>query len=1180
MKDTVIRFKLIMILFVCSYAVSAQNNFWKDQSESAIAIKRNPQLNLPKQYRTLRLDTAHLNSALRTAPKEFTEAAKNNALILSVPMPGGSFTRFKIVETVVMEAGLAAKFPNIKTYGGQGIDDPYATIKIDQTELGFHAMIFSQINGSVFIDPYAQGSITDYVSYNKKDLISKTQFVEEELDINKSGLKKPLNAQRTNANPCIAGTLRTYRLAVACTWQYAVAIGGRQVTPAQALSAIVTTVNRVNGVYETEVDVRIVLINNNNKIVFTDSATQPFKGNNNAQVLINESQKVIDSLIGSANYDIGHTFSTGAGGLAIIGVVGENTLKARGVTGLSQPVGDAYNIDFVAHEIGHQFGANHTFNASTGSCAGNGSSTTNAEPGSGSTIMAYAGICQASNNLQPHSIPYFHAKSFDEIKDFINTAPSGTPTTTGNRPPAVNAGNDYIIPKSTPFALTGVASDIDGDPLTYSWEQINTGGPFSDWNKPSGDAPIFRSFVPVISPVRYFPKLTDLINNTTTIGEILPAYARTLAFRLTARDNRAGGGGVCSDETNVTVDGNAGPFIVTSPNTAATWDVGSFSTITWDVAKTNQAPVNCTNVNIELSTDGGLTFPITLLSNTANDGVEEIIVPNNITTRARVRVTSAGNIFFDISNADFTIKATSEFGFTFSNPLPVVACSNTPVATVIHTNSLNKFSTPVTLSATGNPGGTTVVFSNNPINPGSSDSISIKGDIPSGVYNITVTGTAGSVVKTRVIQFTIGQPLKVPVNTSPENNTTSSPLLPTFYWEPATDATYYSLHISTSSTFASTVQSIENIAAASYTLTTPLAPNTVYYWRVVPHNSCGAGTASAGFLFKTFAISCDEIFSKNVPVKIDTFATYITSTLTIPAGGIVQDIDVVGLKGIHSYVGDLTVSLKSPSNTKILLFEEVCGEQKDFDLNFDDQASKNIICPINNGQTSKPKQSLSIFNNENSTGTWTLEIIDSYDDDGGSLTNWGLRVCSSVPSSLPVNWLTFTANKNQNKTVALQWSTVNEINNSYYEIEKSIDGTTYINIGKIDAGNLPGLQQYLFNDLKPYSRDNFYRLKQFDKDGKYSFSKIVKVYMDETSGQYIVYPNPAINKSTVRVLTPARQLTISLTDASGKLVYQKSAGSVKTGEEFEIPVKGFGKGLYVLSLATEKGTMNEKVIIQ
>ncbi|MDQ6813400.1 MAG: M12 family metallo-peptidase [Bacteroidota bacterium] len=1141
---------------------------------------------LPKLYRTLRLDTFSLTTALKAAPKEFSNAANNRPLIVVLPMPDGTSKKFRIVQTTIMEDGLRNKFSNIKTFGGQGIDDPSATIKIDWTELGFHAMIFSQTTGTVVIDPYAKESLVDYISYNKKDLPSNIATYDEGVLSGKLIGKSWSGANRISSASCTAGMLHQYRVAVACTGEYAdSAVGSTQVTTAQALSAIVTTINRVDGVYESELGIRLILVSNNDKIVFTNPAAQPFTGNRNANILINESQRVIDSLIGSANYDIGHTFSTGAGGFAGVGVVGDNNAKAKGVTGLLHPVGDAFNIDYVSHEMGHQFGANHTFNATTGNCGGsNTNSATNAEPGSGSTIMAYAGICGSTNNLQPYSIPYFHAVSFDEITNFITTGNgslAGTIITTNNHAPVVNAGGNYNIPKATPFALTGSAFDADGDPLTYSWEQANVQGPFTDWNKPLGDAPIFRSFAPVNTPVRYFPQVTDLVNNKTTIGEILPSYARTLKFRLTARDNHLGGAGVCSGETSITVDGTSGPFVVTAPNTSTTWNVGTFNFVTWDVAKTNLTPVNCKNVNIELSVDGGLTFPITLASNTPNDGSEEILVPSNITSSARIRVISAGNIFFDISNENFAITAVTDPGFTFNNPLPVAACNNTPAATIIKSSSFNKFSTPVTLSATGNPAGSSVVFGANPVNPGSTDSIMLRGNVPPGMYNITVTGTAGSLTVSRTIVFIIGSPTTVTVNNATASTNTSPPLLPIFSWKTTADAQFYSLNISTSSSFTSMVQSIDNIGDTSYMLTTPLTANTTHYWRVVPYNGCGSGPASVASQFKTPAVVCNDIvYSTNVPIVIDTIRNTIVSTLNIPAGGIIQNLNVVGLKGTHTYVSDLTISIISPSGTKVQLLKGVCGGNQDFDLSFDDQALNILQCPINDGQVSKPAQALTVFNNENSTGTWKLEVVDGYDEDGGTLNSWGLKICTYQPSALPVNWVTFTGNKNNDKTVGLEWTVANQIDNQYYNIEKSADGVNFNYIGKVEAQTSPAKQQYLFKDVKPYTGDNFYRLKQVDKDGRYSYSKVIKLSFDASPEQYMVYPNPAIDKSTIRVLADTKQLSIQLTNALGKTVYKRSTESVKAGQAFEIPVKGFGKGLYILTLLSEKGITNEKIVIQ
>jgi Metallo-peptidase family M12/Secretion system C-terminal sorting domain len=842
-------FFILLSAITFSFELSAQNYFFAEKREGEIsAISAGKRVIVPEKYKSVALDTYGMQSFLKTLTSQPGIAARGNASIIELPMPEGGRAKYSIWESPVMDPVLGAKFPGIKTYTGEGIDDPTATIKIDFTELGFHAMVLSDITGNIFIDPYRQLDLKNYIVYYKKDFKDKDPFTEYDL----SGFSEPQKVRSGNrpmAGPCVGTQLRSYRLAIACTGEYArTAVGNNNPTIAQALSAIVTSISRVDGVYEKELSISLNLVANNNLVVFVNPATDPFTANNDGEALLDESQTVISANIGDANYDIGHTFSTGAGGVAQLGTVCGSS-KARGVTGSPTPVGDPYDIDYVAHEMGHQFDAAHTFNATTGSCNGNRSASTAVEPGSGITIMGYAGICDF-NDLGQNSIPYFHAISFDEISTFVTSgggSTCGTITATGNIIPIVNAGSNYTIPRSTPFVLDGSATDGNGDVLTYSWEQVDA-GPSSNWDTPTGNAPLFRSFEPVSSAARYFPKLADQVNNTTTIGEILPSYGRTMTFRLTARDNRAAGGGVCFDENSVIVNAASGPFVVTVPSAAGiSWSGGSSQTVTWNVTNTNIAPVNCANVSIQLSTDGGLTFPITILASTPNDGTQIITVPNNVTTQGRIRVMAVGNVFYDMSNNNFTITV-PQAGFDFTAPAEAakVTCAN-PASTsaILGTVSVLGYNTPIALSATGNPPGTTVSFSAPTVVPGSPVQVILNNTdlLPfSNSYTITVTGVSGAVTKTQDIVYTIQTGTGPVITEQPQAQQVCKGASATFNVVASSPVAAYQWQFSNNG--GQTFNNITGATLSSYTITNAEEVQNNYQFRVLLRGQCNITTSN------------------------------------------------------------------------------------------------------------------------------------------------------------------------------------------------------------------------------------------------------------------------------------------------------------------------------------------------
>lgn len=644
------RFFFLSLLITVCFQALGQTSLWTEIVDPAFRNSSNERLISPENYRLFHLDLVALESILNQAPDRLNPS--DNRATIALPMPDGNFQQFAIENAALLHPQLARKFPEIRTFTGRGIDEPSSAVYLDWTLHGFHALVLSP-GKMIFIDPVFKNDREHYAIYDKADF-APADLSSFSCGTQTQGRGYVPSAGMTPAtgNRNAAVTLRTYRLAVAANGEYTAYHGG---TKAGALSAITTTINRVRGIYETELAISFTIIANNDDIIYTDAATDPYS---NPPALA-QNQTNIDNVILPANYDFGHVMGTGGtGGIATLGVVCVNGYKARGVTALNHPVGDPFNVDFVAHEIGHQFGANHTFNGTNGSCGGASRNAATAyEPGSGSSIMAYAGIC-GSDNLQYRSDAYFHSVSLDEIKTYVTSGDGSTcpaQTGTGNNTPTVDAdpngvGGKYI-PHSTPFELIAAGSDPDGGTLTFNWEQWDLGSAGMP-TATQTTGPVFRSFPPNASPSRTFPCLSNILENTGSTGEVLPSVSRDLNFKCTVRDNNAGGGGSAVGSLQLHVTNTAGPFAIFSHNTTA--DVNGSITLLWNVANTTSAPVNCASVDILLSTDGGQTFSM-LLAGTPNDGSQAVNLPNTPTAQARIKVKCSDNVFFDINNADLRI---------------------------------------------------------------------------------------------------------------------------------------------------------------------------------------------------------------------------------------------------------------------------------------------------------------------------------------------------------------------------------------------------------------------------------------------------------------------------------------------------------------------------------------------
>jgi len=1021
----------LLLIAIFTISVSFGQSAWK--KVEAISLEKSVKVarkSMPTSFELFQLDLALFKQQLDGAPVRGTFSGRSKQIIY-LPNQEGVLERFYVMETPIMEPELARKFPMIKSYAAQGLDNPGAMARFSVTQFGLHSMTFATEKETLFIDPYTADT-ENYIVYTKSAISHTPQDFECLLNETNVGVAESTSDTESSVNAADDSKLRTYRLALSCTGEYGAIFGGTgtvQQRKANIQAQMAITMTRVNGVYEKDLSITMIFVANNDAIIYFDGFTDPWANEYNTQTAV-----VIDAAIGLANYDIGHNFNTSGGGNAgCIGCVcsttsapNSQTHKGRGFTGLANPTGDAFDIDYVAHEMGHQFGGFHT--QSNANCF-SGSGSTEVEPGSGSTIMGYAGICAA--NVQNNSDDYFH---YVNIRDITANVKSGVSascaqiTNFTNAAPVITPLSNYIIPISTPFELRGSATDPNGDVLTYTWEQ-NDPQSFGSANNLPPNAnnvvgPLFRSVRGTSNPSRFFPRMNSILSGqNSNTWEVLPAVERTMNFALTVRDNAAGGSQTSSDEMQVSVAGLAGPFFITSQNTSGiSYIGGSNQTITWEVSGTDLAPVNARFVDIYLSTNNGGSFPILLASQVPNDGSEIVTLPNTPGTTNRIMVKGHNNIFFDVSNSAFTITAApASFALAFSGTAGEQnksVCKGGSLTFTLAYTTFGTFNTATTFAATNLPAGVTASFS--PASATASTNVvvtlvSATSTVPA-LYTIPIQATSGSVVRTVNIYAGILESNFAAVNlVSPASGSQVNPDLVTFNWTASNGAELYDIQIATDANFNAIVQQA-TVSTTSFT-TSSLGNSQTYFWRILPKNQGCSGTFGTASTFST--IFCGLTNSTNVPVNIPTIVATVSSTLVVPQADnvVINDVNVQ-LAITHSWVSDLVVRLTSPTGTQVILFASQCDSNSNVNAVFDDSGQP-LVCGANPAISGLliPQQALSAFNGQNSQGTWTLTVNDTFNQDGGAITNWGLVFCSqAAPLSVVKNDLTqFMVYPNPNK---------------------------------------------------------------------------------------------------------------------------------------------------------------------
>lgn len=1182
---------IVLLSFTSFSVVMAQKNYWSSHTSAAriTTDKSVARQSFPANFKLFDLDIAPLRKDLFSA----VENKSAHAIIISLPNANGQLEKFELVEASNFDRELQARFPEIRAFSGRGLTDKTATLKLSISPAGIQTMVFRTGTANEFIETYSQDH-TVYAVFKSERTPGKLPWscaTQDQVLMNDIGV----HINNGGSTLRSGGNLKTLRLAQSVTAEYSNYFGATSASQVSlVLAGINATLTRCNGVYEKDLALHLNLIASTTNVIYYNAATDPYDdaatgagGTWNGQL-----QSTLTSVIGEANYDIGHLFgaSGGGGNAGCIGCVCTNNSKGSGFTSPADgiPQGDNFDIDYVVHEVGHQLGGNHTF-----SYANEGTGV-NKEVGSGITIMGYAGI--TTQDVAAHSIDIYHEATIAQIQSNINTKTCPVTTTIVNSTPVVNAVSNYTIPISTPFALTGSATDADAsDVLTYCWEQNDNASSTQTGNSSRASAtkasgPNWISFPASTSPTRYFPQLSTILAGGTTTGpltggdagvltEALSSVSRTLNFRLTVRDNApySSTAPVSVGQTQftdmvVTVSNTSGPFTITAPNTAVSWTGGSAQTVTWNVASTTAAPVSCANVKISLSTDGGQTFPTVLAASTPNDGSEAVTIPNSASTTARIKVEAVGNIFFDISNTNFTITAGSSCGTATGLSASAITTSS---ATVSWTAVSGATSYAVDYKL--NSSSTWTSFST----AQTATSADLTGLNSGSLYDWRVTTNCASGSSSPAsAQFTTTSTATcdAPTGLSSSAITSSSA---TVSWTAVSGAVSYAVDYKQNS--SSTWTSFSTAQTGTSANLTGLTASTLYDWRVTTNCSSGSSTPAAAQFTTSVASTCATAFEPN---ETQATAAAITSGVANSAA-ISTTTDIDYYKITTTATSNIVYNLAGPSGV-------------DYDLYIYNSGGTQI--GSGTGTTATESVSLTSqaagtyyikvigYNGANSATCYTITATatvvascpGSYDVStngtisGAAVIPFNTNVLGLISPSGDIDNYKFTITTGG--TITLTLTTLPKdydlklLNSAGTQVAISQNGsTTSETINYTASAGVYYAQVYGYNNAN--SATSCYTLKvQLG-----TATKLNEVAQSASDKKLLsVYPNPAHTKVNISLSGYKGISEITIYNANGKQVAVYSKPQINSS----IDVSKFAKGLYMLKIVTEDGEVLSSKLIK
>lgn len=1199
------RFSLTLVLLFLFFSNTDAQSAWQKIDESTINRSlQGERIVTPTAYETFSLNMTVLKKDLKKVSDRDYSKTRKKKDIIEVPFPDGNMVAFDVWNAPVMAPGIAARYPDIKSYKGVSEDGKHV-MRFVVSRAGFNGVI-SSAEGTIYLDPIYENNIELYQSYYIKDQEAPDPYwttcgnEDHDTDV------KPTQENITRSIATIP--LRTYRMAIACTGEYGVIQGGTVENVMQQYNIVAA---RLAQIYELNASISFILIDETDQLIHLNPDTDPYFFPEQGRELIGENTEAINNIINSNLYDIGHVFTIrctdGVAGIAARGSVC-NPTKAAGVSCVGNSNLLSFTNNVIAHEVGHQFDASHSWN----NCPGSEENIATGwayEPGSGTTIMSYSGLCGASNTGVFND--YFSVGSLVQITEFTRSAIAGCGVHSSelNTDPVIDMPYEsgFYIPKSTPFVLDASATDVDGDALTYAWDQYDL-GPSNVLGTPTGNAPLFIPIYPDENSMRYFPRLSSVRNNIDRNIEILPTYERSLKFRFVAKDLNPIGTAAVWEEVQFNVAGNSGPFFVTQPNNAPdNAQVGQDLEIKWDVSNTDQAPVNCQFVNILLSTDDGRTFDHVLEANTLNDGQQIVRLPDAETTEARIKVESVGNIFYDMGNNAFNIGPATEPSYVYSlsdNFFDVCAPENVTIN--IESSAFVGYNNPVQFSiVSGLPEGVEAVFTEANIQPDGSTSLNfnISNEVTTGEYEVILQSTSGSETIERTIFLNITatdfEDLSL---TYPTNGSSGVEQLPTLTWEVARNAEHYIFELATNPSFgSSTVEFSDNLTTNSYEPTASLEKSTLYYWRVTAVNKCKIGTPTEINTFGTIALSCKTFVSQDMPKNISSAGSgdyTVSLEVFVPEEGQIAAVAVKKVRGDHQQFSNLAFSLESPSSTRAKMVSNKCGSTSGiFDCGFEDSSPISITCPFK--EVYKPEEPLEIFVGESTQGTWKFNINDQTAGSGGVFEEFELQICSNATLDAPV-----LVNNNVLEVFPGSWAKIKPPSLLVEDANNTADELIYTIVELPKSGYLDFLGADVFIGTQFSQADiDASRISYFNTDESvvsdaFTFTCIdgeggwiditpFQINLDEsfTSGlddianliEVQVLPNPVNEVSTISINnTNGKNYNFSLTNLSGQVFLQNNFNSDQT---IEVNVKDYPAGIYFISVESSGQVSYEKMVV-